>query len=471
MKKIYLLLAQLCCLFFAARAQQFDKDTILYSGDIAKHINFVVLGDGYTSTQLGVFHTHALAVTNDFMNTEPYNHYKNYFNVIGVKVISPESGVKHPRNLPDCPSAAEFPAANPNNYFGTSFDAGSVHRLVYPGNNALVGSVVADNFPGYDQILIIANTTQYGGAGGAYAVGTAHTSASTLMLHECGHSFVKLADEYWAGDGYAAEKINMTNQANASPGLVKWADWLGVSGTGIYQHCCGGISTQWYKPTTNNCMMEVLNKGFCPVCREAIIEKIHSLVNPIAAFTPVNLTVNVSAPMVFKLSELILPEPNTLNIKWTLNGNPIVANIDFVEITPAALTAGSNILVASVLDTTTLVRAASHATDHINKVTWNISADGTGININGKASRLVYNIFPNPANGLTALHGEGFKDQNSVSIRITDMSGKVVYLEQKPVQQGTLNCSINTTSFAAGQYIISVLSDGGEDQLKLQVVH
>ena len=99
---------------------------------------------------------------------------------------------------------------------------------------------LAKNFPNYDQVCILANTPYYGGSGGSYATTTLNTASNEIYAHEIGHSFAALSDEYYAGDGYAGERVNMTKETN--PLLVKWKNWMNINGIGIYQHCCGGNS-------------------------------------------------------------------------------------------------------------------------------------------------------------------------------------------------------------------------------------
>ncbi|HMP87921.1 MAG TPA: M64 family metallopeptidase, partial [Lacibacter sp.] len=161
MRRKYLLL---CFLFSiaGAQAQTFQVDTITKTGPLNKRINLVYLGDGYTAVEQSKFIADVIAINNQLFNTVPFNRYKEYFNVFAIRVISVESGVKHARTASDCPSAGSHPVSNPNNYFGTRFDVGSIHRLVAPSNMSLMNTVLAFNFPEYDQALLVANTSFYG---------------------------------------------------------------------------------------------------------------------------------------------------------------------------------------------------------------------------------------------------------------------------------------------------------------------
>ena len=308
-------------------AQTFQVDTLQYNGEINKFINLVVLGDGYDSTEQNKFNTDAVNLTDHLFTQSPWSNYKNYFNVFAIRVISAESGAIHSNTAPDCSSASPLvPVSNPLTYFGCSFDSYGIHRLVVPTNISHIVNVLSVNFPNYDQILIVANSPYYGGSGGSYSTSTIESNSPEITAHELGHSFASLADEYYAGDSYAGEWPNMT--AETDPLLVKWKNWVGYNGIGVYQHCCGGNSSQWYKPY-NNCKMQHLGHSYCNVCIEIITERIHSLVNPIVDYTPTSTTVNSSNQFLdFKLTELMKPISNTLKIFWKLDSDTISSNID-----------------------------------------------------------------------------------------------------------------------------------------------
>jgi hypothetical protein len=210
------------------------------------------------------------------------------------------------------------------NRFNGTFDAGNIHRLLVAGNSSAINSVIFQNFPLYDQVLILINTPHYGGSGGSRAVSSLHTSAPEIMLHEMGHSFGGLADEYYAGDQYANERPNMTQETN--PVQVKWKNWMDDQGIGIYQHCCGGNSAEWYRPH-EGCKMRALgtNYPFCAVCKETMIERIHFLFgSPVVSRVPAQNSVSMcGAPIGFTLNTA-KPNPNTISTTW-ISGRKAVA--------------------------------------------------------------------------------------------------------------------------------------------------
>jgi len=351
-------------------AQKYDIDTIFYNGNIDKHFNFVILGDGYTNNELSKFVTDAFNFTNTFFNEIPYLNYRNYFNVFVIKVPSNESGASHPGYATDEEDPAQ-PIIHVDNYFGSTFDTYGIHRLLVATNTFSISNVLAENFPNYDQTLILVNSPYYGGSGGDIPVASMHSYSSQIAIHELGHSFAGLCDEYWAGDIYAGEGVNMTKETN--PFLVRWKNWIGINGIGIYQHCCGGNSSIWYKPDLN-CIMQynLPNYHFCSVCVQAIIEKIHSLVTPIESYEPLNNNTTVTTDSIeFKLN-LICPQPNTLKSNWSMNGSLIKQNVDSVVINETSLPSCTYMLSVTIEDTSQLLRVDNHSTIHVSSVSWTI---------------------------------------------------------------------------------------------------
>lgn len=348
--------------FTSVNGQIFPVQIIKNNGASDKRINIVFLADGYTSAEQGLYLTNVTNVVNTMFSQTPFLQYEQFFNVYAIQVPSIQSGAIHPATAYDEPG---YPVTNPNNYYGSSFDTYGIHRLLVPSNVAGINSTMIDNAPFYDQIFVLVNSSIYGGSGGTYATASTDPSSAEVAIHEIGHSFAGLADEYaTSGQG---EKPNRTVVTN--PATIKWKNWLGVNGIGIYPIGIEG----WQRPH-QNCKMQFLGVPFCSVCKEAFINKIYSLVSPIDHFTPVSNAVSFLEPsMNFSLG-LILPNPNTLNIAWVLNGVTIANNVNNVDITALDLNEGNNTLVANVTDATTLSRAYLPATSgYLNTVTWTIT--------------------------------------------------------------------------------------------------
>jgi hypothetical protein len=406
--------------FLTSNAQTFEVDTLLKNGPILERINLVFLGDGYTEGEQDKFVIDVNAILNELFSQAPFKNYKNYFNAYAVKVISQESGASHPRTSAD-PDCAPVPQKTVNNYFGSQFDNSNIHRLLYPTNMSAIIGVLANNFPLYDLIFVAVNTPYYGGAGGFVATCSSHPSGRDVAIHEIGHSFALLADEYWAGFG--SERPNMTQQTN--PSLVKWKNWMGVSGVGIYGH---GQGITWKKPH-QNCKMGVLGVPLCKVCCEAFVEQFHVYVRPISNFLPaddkIHLDLEEEQDIYFSVS-LVLPNPNTLKITWEKDDAVISKNIESIVISSADIVNKSTIRV-TVMDTTAHTRSEVHETSHLYVIEWEIFKGDvvTGTEIETKAKQYNLSAYPNPAEGDLKFKYELSKP-TSVTITLLDSNGQKV---------------------------------------------
>ncbi|HUH74704.1 MAG TPA: M64 family metallopeptidase [Chitinophagales bacterium] len=424
MKKLLLLIFVQLTIWSTVHAQKFDVDTLQFNGIINKYINIVIMGDGYTSTEQDKFVLDAQNLSTYLFTQEPWSNYKNYFNIFVIRVVSAESGARHPNTASDCNSAnPKVPISKPNTYFGSSFDSYGIHRLIVPSNVTNIVKVLSANFPKYDQVLILANSPYYGGSGGNYSTTTLDKYSPEIVAHEMGHSFANLADEYYAGASYTSERPNMTRQKN--PSLVKWKNWVGHNEIGVYQYCCGGNSAQWYKPFTR-CKMEYLNNPYCEVCKEAIVEKIHTLAKPIISYTPISSDINTSDQWIdFNLTELIKPIPNTLNIQWQLDGVDVLYNKDSFQLDQNTLTNPAHTVTVIVEDTTSFTRIDNHSTKHVSTITWNIYKTITGTQLNSFQNNIIYSIYPNPTNDILNISVE-LEHKENLSIQIYTIDGKLL---------------------------------------------
>ncbi|MDO5972121.1 M64 family metallopeptidase [Flavivirga aquimarina] len=442
-------------------AQVFDMETIKYSGDNDKRINLIILSEGYQSTELTDFITDATNFSNDMFSQSPFSEYADYFNVYAIKVPSNESGADHPGTATDEDGT---PVVFVDTYFNATFDAFNTHRLPYYGIDyadaaptvSKIRSVLADNFPTYDQALILINTPTYGGSGGEFPI--ASTLATDIAIHELGHSLFNLKDEYPLPDIYYAEAINMTQETD--PNLVKWKNWMGDNGIGIYVHGSSGVQPNWYKPQSGNkCKMEKLDTHFCSVCKEGIIEKIHDLTSPIDSYTPVSNTISSpSFPLDFNLN-LIKPNPNTLESSWSLNAVNFATNVDDVSILETDLNVGSNDLTVVITDNTTLLKVTNHESIHVYTVTWTINHSSLGVeDIESNVNNLVITMYPNPANTTANFKVESNNDTR-LKVDIISLDGKsvkTVPLSNYETQQVDIS-NLNTGIYIANVYTNNIL--------------
>jgi hypothetical protein len=348
-------------------AQTFSVDTLHKSGALSNRINIVILGDGFTQAELPKFTDEARKFADFFLSYAPYNRYRNYFNFFSISTPSRESGVTNPGTAPD--AYKDQPVGKKDTYFKATFGT-SIHRLVTI-DYGIAFNVLAANLPEYDLAVILVNTEFYGGSGGSMAVHTLDKQANLIGMHEIGHTFSFLNDEYWAGPGYGFEAPNMS--ANNNAGTIKWRNWLNWDGIGIYKLGTDAEASKWHKPANGKCLMEYLNQQFCAVCAEATTERILAIVNPIEKVEPdAEGVIRLDKQRTFRLS-LIAPQPNSLQVEWVLNKKPLASGVGHVDISPADFDDYAT-LTASIFDSTALSRADYSRDQRSWKIEWNLES-------------------------------------------------------------------------------------------------
>lgn len=445
MKKLYFLLTLVSSLLYS---QTFETFKIIDNGPSDKRINLVVLGDGFTATQQDDFISSATDIVNYIFDESPYKEYKNYFNVYAIKVVSEESGAKHPGTATDVDEPV-FPVSNPNNYLGTTFDTSKVHRCLY-GKDFLTTSVLAANTPFFDAAFVISNTDNYGGCAATYAYFANNSSSNETAVHELGHSFGDLADEYWYPSGEAPNKTQDSN-----PATNKWRNWLGTDGVGIYPYDDGNPA--WFRPH-QNCKMRYLGVPYCRVCQEAIVERVHTLQSAIDSYSPENLNLNGDDDLTFNVN-LILPNPNTLDFDWKLNGNLINDTETALSLNTSQLNNGTNELVFSVTDNSPFVRTDNHNTVHVNVVNWQIEYDGMTVT-DMHSNKTRFSIYPNPTTDYMYLKSYQ-KSFNELTFQVVDLSGKSIMSRNEKSNDQNL-FTLNLKGLPIGTYLLKIYHNGSE---------
>lgn len=197
--------------------------TSLENGIPSEKADILFVGEGYTVEESEKFQQDLERFTNTLFTTEPYKTNKDFFNVRGVFKPSVDSGVDEPGK-----------EINKNTSIGASFNIFDSARYLLTEDNKSLRDI-AGHAP-YDAIAIMVNHDRYGGGGiyNFYCVFTSNNDQSDfLLLHEFGHSFIGLADEYYSSSTGYTDLHNLKNEpfepnitALKDPENVKWKHLL-----------------------------------------------------------------------------------------------------------------------------------------------------------------------------------------------------------------------------------------------------
>lgn len=195
----------------------------LKNGDPKNKVDFVFLAEGYISTEKDKFIADVDRFTAWLFEFEPYKSRREDFNVRGIFRPSFESGMDEPRQ-------GRFKKTALN----ASFNAFDLDRYMLIDDGHLLREI-AGQVP-YDSVIVLVNSKRYGGGGiyNDYCVTTVDNERSKeVFIHELGHSFAGLADEYYAPEvSYnefyppGVEPLEPNITALLDPSRVKWADLL-----------------------------------------------------------------------------------------------------------------------------------------------------------------------------------------------------------------------------------------------------
>ena len=451
MRMLTLWLCAVICLPLAG--QSYRVDTLKWTGSGDNRINIVILGDGYRAEEMDQFAVDAVEFVEALFAEPPFLSYHEYFNVLLVETPSRESGASHPGTATDV-EEPYHPVSEVDNFYGSTFDYLGIHRLLaIPDTRALV-QVVATTVPDYDKLFMLVNSPYYGGSGFAVPVASLARQSKEISLHEIGHSFAGLLDEYYAGNKYAREGINMSKWSN--PEKVGWKEWVGKGDVGVFQHCCGGISASWYRPH-EECKMRYLGRPFCVVCREAIVQNVFALVSPVDTYDPLELT-QLDPPdgKVFRVGT-VRPIPNTLDVIWQLNGATIASGTDSVVLTSSNLKSGQNTLQVTVSDVTDFLSPGMLRQTNQATIAWQIDASTVSVSPAARAD-VNLTLLPNPvATELRVVYTSTSWDPTVA--RVHGSTGRLMLT--KKIQPGEREVFIDVAGLAGGSYFLTLTSASG----------
>jgi hypothetical protein len=257
--------------------------TKVYSGgDPEMSVDLAFIAEGYKAEEMGKFREDVKKLADILFLEAPYSEYKNNFNIWAVEAVSQDSGT-------DIPGEGIFV----NTALNSSFYTFNVDRYLTTQDIKTVNDIAAA-VP-HDNIIVLINSTRYGG-GGVYNYYSGTTTGNPLstkvFLHEFGHGFAGLADEYYSSSvaydefyplGVEPWEPNITTRVNFES---KWQKMINKDTpvptpseekysnvTGLFEG--GGYSAKGIFRPEMDCRMKSNNqKGYCSVCRNSIKEMI-----------------------------------------------------------------------------------------------------------------------------------------------------------------------------------------------------
>ena len=242
-------------------------------GSCGEKIDVVIVGDGYTSRNVKQFWADASRTVSVLLGHHPFDSLAGRFNFIAVAAVSDDSGVSVPHEgkwVNTCMSS-HFDTFYTERYLTTS----SIRNLWFE----IAG------IP-YEQIIVLSNTARYGG-GGIYnsltLVAAGNNKFAPVTVHEFGHAFAGLADEYFYDDSYSDNypdgvepwEPNITTRVDFE---AKWKDMLDAAAEGVGLFEGGGYRSKGVWRPAADCRMRTNEcEDFCPVCKRAIVRMVDFL--------------------------------------------------------------------------------------------------------------------------------------------------------------------------------------------------
>lgn len=282
-------------------------DWVVEHGPSSNRVDVVLMGDGYELDHMKAFTKLAADIPPLFERQATFREYWNYLNFLRCDLLSADSGVDG---------------------FGREYDTAlnASTGQTYAGHVVIDRMRVAAMFaemPEHDSLAICFVKNGVLGTGGS-GIATIGGREATTTVHEWGHAFGALGDEYdtaqSAHQGAPGRAPNVSDTED--PEKVPWAHWLKAKhpGVGIYEGAAARARGAW-RPTSTGCTM-ASSERFCVVCQEALVLRIHAYVDPIDACTPAPSPIRSKDPLVvgeegLRIDVTVMrPTSHALEVTW-----------------------------------------------------------------------------------------------------------------------------------------------------------
>jgi hypothetical protein len=245
--------------------------TLQQAADTNRCIHLAFIAEGYTKDEMATFIKDADTAVEAMFEHEPFKSMRDRFNIIAVEAPSAESGTSEP-------AKGIWKNTALHSHFDTFYSDRYLTTLHLKDlHNWLAGTP-------YEHIIVLVNSSKYGGGGilNSYNLtSTHHLYYKPVVVHEFGHSFCGLADEY----AYEQEDIPMyphdiepwePNITTKVDFAKKWQDMLHKKDKAIGLYEGAGYSLKGVYRAYPDCRMRTnQNPEFCKVCQRALIRLIN----------------------------------------------------------------------------------------------------------------------------------------------------------------------------------------------------
>ena len=252
-------------------------ETIQEAKDSQHCIHVAYLAEGYQQDEMSTFIDDVRVAMEALFEHEPFKSLRDRFHIVAVKATSQESGTSEP-------GRGIWKNTALHSHFDTFYSDRYLTTLHLKDMHDWLAGIP------YEHIIVLVNSDRYGGGGifNSYNLTTTHHAKyRPVVVHEFGHSFCGLGDEY----AYDIEEVPMYPKDIEpwEPNLTtlvdfpsKWQDLVDKKTpiptpltvqfkdkVGVYQGA-GYNLKDVYRPCQDCRMRTNEHPVFCPVCQRAL---------------------------------------------------------------------------------------------------------------------------------------------------------------------------------------------------------
>jgi hypothetical protein len=280
------------------------------AGNPKNRVNYVIVGDGYTEAEMDTTYMKHLAEmlrVRFLPAAEPYPRYRKFVNICALKTPSPNSGITETRG--------------DSAFGGYGNDESRLGYIQDDKVRAAIMKLLPKEIE-VDWTGVVMNDASWWNAGGRFMVWSGgHKDAGLAAMHEGGHSYQLLADEYGGNCTFSGDeksmRINVTkDMTNTAGKWNKWFDFTQMPGTGKQgvfegaQYCDKGA----WRPTQDSVMNSLWKSSyFNAISLENAVRLIYGMVRPIDSSTPAD----TKTPGTFTVEVV---DPAVIKVDWSVDG-------------------------------------------------------------------------------------------------------------------------------------------------------